>query len=348
MRISSKLITGYLMGGCTEKQRLKILKRIQTDPVFAGFIHLLETSTRFREVPLNPIDVDKMWQKFQLRAKTTATSDIQPVDIQTFHSAPAANTRNISKHLLRVAAVLVLSVSLSYILTHGFQRMPWTVDPHEAFRTVHVTNGERLNINLVDGSSVTIDAGSDFRFFTDYKNERHVYLDGEAFFNVAPDTKCPFYVHTGDALVTVVGTRFNVKAWDAGKTTDITVEAGKVKVEASSPGNERYTMLTKGEQCNVSSDGIPGPAITVDPQDFMKWMNNEVHFTKTRVADILALLTRWYNFRFELEDDSMLDETVTVHIHRANIDEVINVISLVTHTKVVRNGRVVTFLSTTK
>ena len=348
MRISSKLITGYITGECTEKQRRKILERIQADPVFAGFIHLLETSTRFREVSLTPVDVDKMWQQFQLRAKSTATADIQPVDVQTFHSAPAVRTRNMSNPLLRVAAVLVLSVGLAYMLTHGFQRMPWSVAPHETFRTVHVANGERLNINLVDGSSVTIDAGSEFRFFTDYKDERHVYLDGEAFFNVAPDTKCPFYVHTGDALVTVVGTRFNVKAWNTGITTAITVEAGKVKVEGSSPGRKRYTMLTKGEQCIISPDGMPGPAVTVDPEHFMQWMNNEVHFTKTRVAEILALLTRWYDYRFEFQDDTILDETVTVHIHRANVDEVINVISLVTQTKVVRNGRVFTFLTMTK
>lgn len=344
MHFNSRLLAKYISQECTKDEIRLIEERIQNDDDFAKFVNVLKRSTTLKEAPSRPINVDDLWLQFKQNENLKAARESHANRTVKLFSARDYVKPVRSYRLLRYAAILIFAISISYFISDGFINLPWKITFQNEYRVVNVKNGERLNINLVDGSSVTVDAGSEFKFFTNYRDERHVYLKGEAFFNVAPDPQRPFYVHACHAQVRVVGTRFNVKAWKINPTIAVTVADGKVSVTRDDLLHADSTLLSKGEQCTVPLNGPPSVAVSVVPEDYTLWMHNEIHFKEARVGEVIEQLKRWYDYQFEFQDQNVLNEKISVHIQSVNVNEVIEVISLVTETEVIRDGHYIKFL----
>ena len=345
MYINSKLVARYISNECNEKEKKLIEKRIQSDPSFARVIKDLQKSTNLQEIPSRPIEIEAKWQQLQQRIL------LENAKFHNAHTAQIVETfrkSKISHQLLKYAAVFIFAIFLTYFFSKGIFHLPGNKSFAGNYQTVQVHNGERKNITLTDGSIVTVDAGSEFKYFTSFDNERHVYLKGEASFRVAPDKQRPFFVHANHAVVRVVGTRFNVRSWNEDSDDVITVAEGKVAVRRDNVIDSLLTtetvMLTQGEQSNVPAAGPPTQAVQVDAEQYFKWMQNDIHFVDSKVSQVVAQLERWYDYRFVFENRKVLDQTISVHIRGANIEEVIQVISVVTETKVVRKGNQIEFL----
>ena len=336
------LIAKYVSHECTDEEKELIKARIQSDPEFANLIKTLQISTNLHEKTSKPIEVEAMWQEFVQRtdAKSSRTNVVEFVPSHVEISRRHA--RRLSP-VFRLAAMLIITFSLSLLISKGWKHYSQKEMLAHQYETVNVENGGRLNISLSDGSQVTVDAGSEFRYFTNYENERHVYLKGEAAFNVAHDANRPFYVHAGNAIVRVVGTRFNVRSWEVNPDVVVTVAEGRVLVGLVDSLQSETTMLTKGEQSTVTEDRVL-PKKQVDPERYFAWMKNEIYFENAPVKEVVSQLERWYNLKYEFEDQQALEEKITIQIRWANIDEVNRIISLVTGTTVVRDGKVIHFL----
>ena len=121
---------------------------------------------------------------------------------------------------------------------------------------VEATAGERVAVRLPDGSAVTLNSGTTLRRARGFGRDgaREVTLEGEAFFDVA-EGAAPFVVRTFDAEVTVLGTRFGVRAWPAeGEATTVALVSGRVRLTA---GDGASVMLRPGEVGHAAAGASP-------------------------------------------------------------------------------------------
>lgn len=170
----------------------------------------------------------------------------------------------------------------------------------EEFNTLETPIGGEYRLVLVDGSEVWLNAGSSLKYFVNTgKGERKVYLTGEAYFKVASDREHPFVVVSGSQVVKVVGTEFNISAYEDDAMIYTTLVRGCVKVDAD--GRE-VTMDSCGRQTIVNKGG--GMAVRqVDPRIYSGWKEGIFMFSYSTLEEIMKKLSRWYDFDYEIQNE---------------------------------------------
>ncbi|MBW7891253.1 MAG: FecR domain-containing protein [Chitinophagaceae bacterium] len=154
------------------------------------------------------------------------------------YQAPAqspATEKSLIPLWMSIAAVLVLGFFVSLI----FLRSPSEIDDSreqgstEDYRRTSIStlSGERKDIRLADGTEVWLSPSSTLEYPEVFKaTHREVRLSGEAFFEVAPDKNHPFIIYSGGIETKVLGTSFNISAYDSQEEVAVTVVTGKVNV----------------------------------------------------------------------------------------------------------------------
>ena len=126
---------------------------------------------------------------------------------------------------LRVAAMIVVAFGLGY-----FWQSEKTEGPI-AMQTISVPAGQCVNVTLPDGSNIWLNAQTTIQYPVSFNKEnRQVNLDGEAYFDVAKDSKRPFIVNTKECSVEVLGTKFNIDAYSSRDKFETVLMEGSVKV----------------------------------------------------------------------------------------------------------------------
>lgn len=155
-----------------------------------------------------------------------------------------------------------------------------------------------INMTLSDGSQIWLNAGSSITYPVAFiGNERDVSVTGEAYFEVAHDRAKPFIVSKGDLQVQVLGTRFNINAYDDESDTRVTLLQGSVKVKEG----EKEGLLQPGQQAQVRS-GIKIIS-TIDEEKVMAWKNGLFIFDRADIRDVMRQLARWYDLDVQYADD---------------------------------------------
>ncbi|HEY6082344.1 MAG TPA: FecR domain-containing protein, partial [Chitinophagaceae bacterium] len=121
--------------------------------------------------------------------------------------------------------------------------------------------------------------------------ERRVEITGEAYFEVMQNTKMPFIVENGGAEIQVLGTHFDVNAYDDEASMKVTLLEGSVRIIK---GNSRQQLIP-GQQAQVNADGKIALSNDVDKDEVMAWKNGEFQFDKTDIEVVMRQISRWYN-----------------------------------------------------
>ena len=209
-------------------------------------------------------------------------------DIMDEKKSAAAPVRRSSRILSRVAgiaaclAVGVGSVALDHSLhtTEAMAEVPYT--------TLTVPAGQRLKVDLGDGSSVWLNSNTTMRFPGVFAcDSRHVEIDGEAYFSVAKDSARPFTVGTAYGSVEVTGTEFNVEAYKKAATFSLSLVEGGVKYEAP----EGCYMLEPGENITVSGGVVTKGRLATED---LEWVHGIVSFSDMALRDIIARFEKYY------------------------------------------------------
>jgi ferric-dicitrate binding protein FerR (iron transport regulator) len=159
------------------------------------------------------------------------------------------------------------------------------------YNTLATPKGGKYKLMLPDGSMVWLNAASTLRFPTAFQgNTREVTVTGEAYFEIAPNAKQPFHVKVNDMDVQVLGTNFNVMAYDDENTVNTTLLQGSVKV---SQGNNSG-LLKPGQFSAIDKEG----AIKIreaDVEETIAWKNDMFVFRAYDFKKVMRQLERWYN-----------------------------------------------------
>ena len=165
-----------------------------------------------------------------------------------------------------------------------------------AYNTIVVPRKGEYRVTLADGSTVHLNSESELRFPTAFTGkERRVYLKGEGYFEVERDTVRPFVVAADETEVRVLGTRFNVNAYDAEDVTRTTLMEGKVSVGDSVAG--KAVVLSPGWQAEWRGGNISTRKVNV--KAVVAWIDGKFYFEEgATLEEITEQLRRWYDIDF--------------------------------------------------
>jgi transmembrane sensor len=156
--------------------------------------------------------------------------------------------------------------------------------------------------------------------------ERRVQITGEAYFEVAHNSKMPFIVEKGDVRVEVLGTHFNVNAYNDESAIKTTLLEGKVKVvygqspsdrviRAGANSHQQSATLKPGEQA-VLTDSRLKIHDKMDVDDVVAWKNGLFHFENADIRTVMRQVARWYDVEVVYDGASMKYDPLFVEISR--------------------------------
>lgn len=174
------------------------------------------------------------------------------------------------------------------------------------YNTIIVPRGGEYSLVLADGSRVWLNSETELTYPAVFsKQERHLILKGEAFFEVAQDTSRPFIVESRHNRVEVLGTRFNVSAYDDLSPVKTTLLQGCVKIT----NGHDHLLLRPGEQAVCSENGLESHP--VDAKMIASWVYGTFEFENMTLAEITDQLGRWYDVDFLYENLALKAITFT-------------------------------------
>ena len=172
--------------------------------------------------------------------------------------------------------------------------------------TLIVPRGGEYTLSLSDGSKLVVNSMSKLIFPVKFTgNKREITLvEGEAYFEVAKDKSRPFIVSVKGAKVEVLGTSFDIKAYPDDNYTYTTLVEGKVKHSlCNKPLDVNFLAPDQQAVFNVASSEV---AIKkVDAKQLVQWTVGMYSFTNQTLDEIMKTLSRWYDFEYTFEDESL-------------------------------------------
>lgn len=209
-----------------------------------------------------------------------------------------------------------------------------------AYNKVETPKGGEYLLVLSDGTKVHLNAMSKLRYPVNFGNgRREVELEGEGYFEVAKNGQ-PFIVNTGGMQIEVLGTVFDVSAYQD-EECQATLISGSVKVKT---GINNSCILKPSQQASVTPGTTSIQVRTVDTAFYTSWINGKIYFKDRRLEDIMKTLSRWYDMEVCYADDKVKDILFGCNINR--YDEIAPFVKLLEETKKVRtkiNGKTITF-----
>ncbi len=271
----------------------------------------LEENDNNREVLAK---VETFW-KVDLRQNKYAKERVwEKLNDEMAFEEPIENKGNSEKMIVnfsKIAAVLVIGFFIGVLLyQNNYYKNQEIAQPINYLERISL-NGQKINIQLPDGSKVKLNAGSKLiapdQFIGDY---REVKLEGEAFFEVIEDKDHPFIITTTDLEVRVLGTAFNVSAYPDEEKITVAVDRGKVSV-SSIRDRESGFIIEENEMAtrHISSNGLIKTSF--DRKEILSWKDKILYFENASFDQVIRTLQRWYGVEFEIltEIDSKKDFT---------------------------------------
>lgn len=160
------------------------------------------------------------------------------------------------------------------------------------FNTISTPAGGQYQVILPDGTKVWLNAGSSLKYPTVFAGqERRVILKGEGYFEVTHDQSRPFRVQSNDQTVEVLGTHFNISAYENDGDVKTTLITGKVQVKTQH--SNVSAILKPGEQSTLENNALK--VAEVMTEDVIAWKNNSFVFNNEKLGSIMRKIARWYD-----------------------------------------------------
>ena len=223
----------------------------------------------------NPIDLEK--------SKTRVWENLKK------ESQNERSVRQLILVLRKVAAIFLLFSMLGLLIYHTMDKVEQPI-----LLVKNTGEGMRSMVTLVDGSTVRLNENSKLEYPKDFADDnRVVYLTGEAFFKVTPNTNKPFKVVMDSSEITVLGTSFNINTH---KNTEVTVASGRVKVQDKISNKD--VVLDQGQQALLRASEIQ--VKEVNPDYYIGWHTRKLEFEEESIASVFSILERAYGVNIEL------------------------------------------------
>ena len=185
------------------------------------------------------------------------------------------------------------------------------------FNTLQIPRGGEYFLTLADGTEVWLNAETEIRYPVQFTGDKRiVYLDGEAYFTVAPDKNKPFTVVSTHASVSVLGTQFNFRAYPDERDVQTTLVSGSVIMQS-----EKYKQQIKlipGEQGVLEKNSAKLTKQKVNTYLYTAWKDGRFAFRNARLEDLFSILARWYDLSIFYQSSEAKDIRFTGDLNKTD------------------------------
>jgi len=236
--------------------------------------------------------------------------------------------RRILKIYQKVAAFLLIPVI-------GLGILYWVSQydqPDSQYTETIAPRGQKSQIVLADGTKVWLNSDTKIKYPGSFsKNQRDVYLDGEAFFEVSKNEQQPFVVHTSQVNVKVLGTKFNIKAYADESDIETSLFEGKINLVLNNSLAEKpVEKEVKPGQSFIFSKTDHQLVANRFPQDEINgWKKNQLIFKDDTFSNLVRKVERWYDVKVVYDEKQFEDRRLTVELYEGErLDRLMKIISL--------------------
>lgn len=223
--------------------------------------------------------------------------------------------------LSRVAVILLLFLSIGSSIYYYSK-----IEKETKEMIFTVDKGQKANVTLPDGTKVWVNSNSELRYtFRMSSNERILHLNGEAYFEVAPDTESPFTVYLDGLSVTALGTSFNIKSYEDEVRTSVILINGKVGVNTQS---SRDILLPDERIIYDKSTGKMSKSKMDNALSYTHWRDNILVFEAETFDNIARILERYYNTKIVFESESLKKHRFTGSPGNTSLESILQILSL--------------------
>ncbi len=205
--------------------------------------------------------------------------------------------------LYRAAAIIIPFVAGAIFALYNQSEPKPEPQPVAEQLEKRTQKGQKLQITFTDGTRVKLNADSRLTYPRTFAADtREVYLEGEAFFDVAPNPVRPFIVHTGNISTRVLGTSFNVRTYPEDEAVKVAVVTGKVMVESKTESKGKPSLqpiyLLPSEMVTYDKKKLTANVNPIDIDKIIAWNKDILIFNNARFSEVVDQLERWYGVEF--------------------------------------------------
>ena len=277
-----KLLRKYIQGDATDAEKAQVLAWLDEDPD-----HVREY------MALRKLYAIEVWH-----AEEALDTNSEVNNSSVSHTL---HVNRLFFSLLKIAAIVLLTFGLTYYyISH-------TEEEVVAYQTLTVPAGQRAELTLADGTHVWLNAKSTLRFPQRFDPQyRRVELAGEGYFEVHPDAQHPFVVNVNDFNVQVLGTEFNVRAYDK-KSFDAALLTGSILITSSRmKGNVK---LAPNETATLKGGKVELGKIT--DLDYYRWREGLLCFDNETIGELFEKFERYYDIQILVHRTDLLAHRYT-------------------------------------
>lgn len=317
----------FLSGNCTPEEDVRISGLIATNKQYSSYYRQLSG----------------LWSRFETKTGQTGF-DAEAAFILVKEKINKLPQQQVHKPVMRAlpftrwsyyvaGAAALFIIGLVLLNTITFQK---------PFDTLATGNAAIAPLSLSDGSQLFLNSHSSVKFPEKFgSTSREVYFWGEAFFEIVPDAARPFTIDMGEAKVKVLGTSFNIKAYQADDNVEVTVNSGKVlfyRADESGRILDQVSLVKSEKGIFSKSSGKFWKSINLD-LNYLSWKTGILTFNETSLDKVLGDVSRKYGVRFKYDGTDVSSLKLTATFDNETLDSVLEIIQLVHHLKFIPNGK---------
>ncbi|HDS06138.1 MAG TPA: DUF4974 domain-containing protein [Bacteroides sp.] len=301
----------YLSGEMEMQEEMAFRGSIENDKRAISELEAMEKTWKFdhEDAPDNQRNTGEAWGRLQKRLKEDGLLE----------KGRDSSRGSLMMPLLRVAATILLVLAIGGpVLYFGIMRKPGEpgVESHAADRGVST-------VDLPDGSRVYLNEGAEISYPSVFEQNRSVRMRGEAFFEVMSDPVNPFTVRSGNVVVSVLGTSFNIKQSAPDRNIEVYVESGRVRMSVEE--SRQFITLEEGELGRTEAAGVTR-SVQEDP-NYMSWKTKDFKFVNTELDRVISKLEEAYHVEIRVEEAGLHNLRLTSTYREQSIEAILETIA---------------------
>jgi len=254
-------------------------------------------------------------------------------DYKVEESYNMLHTRISTKHFslnlhsyFRYAAIIMAVVGIFTISFYFGKQNPFDPVLKIKYTSVVTDKGQVSKVILPDSSVVWLNSETTLTYNNNYSfNNRDLKLSGQAFLEVKKNKNLPLVLASGNLMVKVLGTRFDVNAYPDDTKIKVTLESGKVELLNSIDNSFNY-KLNPGEMAEFESQTSRVEIKTVNPQNYSNWKDGELIFVNTPMEEVIKRLERKFDIEIEVNNPKVYKSVFNAKFKSESLKEILDYI----------------------
>jgi transmembrane sensor len=308
-----QLLAAFLSNNVVENDRNQVFDwKDKSEKNQLEFRKVEKIWTTAGETSKYKIDVESAWDKVNSKASIRPSGKSRSI-IQTT-----------TAYFLRIAAVLV------------FGLIAWYTAQYFLNEKTSSAENKMLQLALNDGSQVALNKDAQLKYPEKFKgNLREVYLNGEAYFEVAKNSKKPFIIHASNACIMVIGTSFNINSNNNGNV-ELIVNSGVVAF--GKDGLKQKVVLHANDKAVLDSKSGNILKYKNEDSNYLSWKTKKFVFRETKLQEVFSLLEKVYGINIIVKDIELNNLKLTATYDKLEPNEIIKMIKMTFSLKTLETG----------